>query len=87
MLNLLLFFVHFADVDWAGDPSDRRSTTGYCFLLVAIASKNPINGGGEIFFDKAAIPSPLPFRMIVTMPASLVFKHGPVVNCLKLVGV
>jgi hypothetical protein len=21
------------DVDWAGDPTDRRSTTGYCFLL------------------------------------------------------
>ncbi|WKA04900.1 hypothetical protein VitviT2T_022897 [Vitis vinifera] len=23
----------FSDVDWAGDPIDRRSTTGYCFLL------------------------------------------------------
>ena len=23
----------FSDVDWAGDPVDRRSTTGYCFLL------------------------------------------------------
>ena len=23
----------FFDVDWAGDPTDRRSTTGYCFLL------------------------------------------------------
>ena len=23
----------FSDVDWAGDPTDRRSTTGYCFLL------------------------------------------------------
>ncbi|XP_057958783.1 uncharacterized mitochondrial protein AtMg00810-like [Malania oleifera] len=22
----------FYDVDWAGDPTDRRSTTGYCFL-------------------------------------------------------
>ena len=22
-----------SDVDWAGDPTDRRSTTGYCFLL------------------------------------------------------
>ncbi|XP_062173640.1 uncharacterized mitochondrial protein AtMg00810-like [Alnus glutinosa] len=21
------------DADWAGDPTDRRSTTGYCFLL------------------------------------------------------
>nr|CAN78876.1 hypothetical protein VITISV_033245 [Vitis vinifera] len=23
----------FSDADWAGDPTDRRSTTGYCFLL------------------------------------------------------
>ena len=23
----------FSDVDWAGDPTDRRSTTGYYFLL------------------------------------------------------
>ena len=23
----------FSDVDWAGDPTDRKSTTGYCFLL------------------------------------------------------
>uniref|UniRef100_A0A2N9G3P5 Integrase catalytic domain-containing protein n=1 Tax=Fagus sylvatica TaxID=28930 RepID=A0A2N9G3P5_FAGSY len=23
----------YADADWAGDPTDRRSTTGYCFLL------------------------------------------------------
>ena len=23
----------FSDVDWAGDPTDRRSTTGYCFLF------------------------------------------------------
>ena len=23
----------FFDVDWVGDPTDRRSTTGYCFLL------------------------------------------------------
>ena len=23
----------FSDVDWAGDPTDRRSTTSYCFLL------------------------------------------------------
>ncbi|XP_065617367.1 uncharacterized mitochondrial protein AtMg00810-like [Quercus suber] len=23
----------FSNVDWAGDPTDRRSTTGYCFLL------------------------------------------------------
>ena len=23
----------FSDVDWVGDPTDRRSTTGYCFLL------------------------------------------------------
>ena len=22
-----------SDADWAGDPTDRRSTTGYCFLL------------------------------------------------------
>ena len=21
------------DADWAGDPTDHRSTTGYCFLL------------------------------------------------------
>jgi transposase InsO family protein len=23
----------YTDADWAGDPKDRRSTTGYCFLL------------------------------------------------------
>ncbi|GAV90077.1 hypothetical protein CFOL_v3_33486 [Cephalotus follicularis] len=23
----------FCDADWAGDPTDRRSTTGYCFFL------------------------------------------------------
>ncbi|XP_028080428.1 uncharacterized protein LOC114282007 [Camellia sinensis] len=23
----------FSDVDWAGDPTDRRSTTGFCFFL------------------------------------------------------
>ena len=23
----------FSDVDWAGDPTDHKSTTGYCFLL------------------------------------------------------
>ena len=23
----------YLDVDWAGDPTDYRSTTGYCFLL------------------------------------------------------
>jgi hypothetical protein len=23
----------YSDVDWAGDPTDRHSTTGYCFLL------------------------------------------------------
>ena len=23
----------YSDVDWAGDPIDRRSTTGYCFYL------------------------------------------------------
>ena len=23
----------FSDVDWAGDPTDRKSTTSYCFLL------------------------------------------------------
>ena len=23
----------FSDADWAGDPTDRRSTTSYCFLL------------------------------------------------------
>ena len=29
LLSLLLFF----GADWAGDPTDRRSTTGYYFLL------------------------------------------------------
>ncbi|RVX17384.1 Retrovirus-related Pol polyprotein from transposon RE2 [Vitis vinifera] len=28
-----LVFHAFSDADWAGDPTDRRSTTGYCFLL------------------------------------------------------
>ena len=23
----------YSNTDWAGDPTDRRSTTGYCFLL------------------------------------------------------
>ena len=23
----------FFDADWVGDPTDRKSTTGYCFLL------------------------------------------------------
>jgi hypothetical protein len=23
----------YTDADWVGDPTDRRSTTGYCFLL------------------------------------------------------
>ena len=23
----------YSDTDWAGDPTDRQSTTGYCFLL------------------------------------------------------
>ena len=23
----------YSDADWAGDPIDRKSTTGYCFLL------------------------------------------------------
>uniref|UniRef100_A0A2N9IB87 Reverse transcriptase Ty1/copia-type domain-containing protein n=1 Tax=Fagus sylvatica TaxID=28930 RepID=A0A2N9IB87_FAGSY len=23
----------YSDIDWAGDPTDHRSTTGYCFLL------------------------------------------------------
>ena len=28
-----LIFRAFSDADWAGDPTNRRSTTGYCFLL------------------------------------------------------
>ena len=28
-----LFLRAFSDVNWAGDPTDRTSTTGYCFLL------------------------------------------------------
>ena len=28
-----LILCAFFDADWAGDPTDRRSTTGYCFLL------------------------------------------------------
>ena len=28
-----LIFCTFFDADWAGDPIDRKSTTGYCFLL------------------------------------------------------
>ena len=23
----------YSDADWAGDPTNRRSTTGYCFLF------------------------------------------------------
>ena len=29
----LLTLQAYSDADWAGDPTDRRSTTGYCFLL------------------------------------------------------
>ena len=29
----LLVLCAFFDADWVGDPTDRRSTTGYCFLL------------------------------------------------------
>ena len=29
----MLFRSAFSDADWAGDPTDRRSTTGYYFLL------------------------------------------------------
>ncbi|XP_019052676.1 PREDICTED: uncharacterized protein LOC109114467 [Nelumbo nucifera] len=28
-----LHLITYSDADWAGDPTDRRSTTGYCFLL------------------------------------------------------
>ena len=40
IFNGLHFSSHFSltlqaysDIDWVGDPTDRRSTTGYCFLL------------------------------------------------------
>ena len=29
----LLVLRAFSDADWAGDPTDCRSITGYCFLL------------------------------------------------------
>ena len=29
----------FSDVDWAGDPTDHRSTIGYCFLLGEVRNK------------------------------------------------
>ena len=29
----LFILCAFSDADWAGDPTDRRSTTGYCFIL------------------------------------------------------
>ena len=29
----MLFRSAFSDADWAGDPTDRRSTTSYCFLI------------------------------------------------------
>ncbi|XP_051117884.1 uncharacterized mitochondrial protein AtMg00810-like [Andrographis paniculata] len=28
-----LVLTGYSDADWAGDPSDRRSTTGFCFFL------------------------------------------------------
>lgn len=28
-----LKLIAFSDTDWAGDPSDRRSTTGYCVIF------------------------------------------------------
>ena len=34
MVFSTLFILHaFSNADWAGDLTDRRSTTGYCFLL------------------------------------------------------
>ena len=31
--NSPLILLAFSNTDWAGDPTDRRSTTAYCFLL------------------------------------------------------
>jgi hypothetical protein len=31
--NSSLVLSGYSDADWAGDPTDRRSTTGYCFFL------------------------------------------------------
>ena len=31
--NSSLTIQAYSDADWAGDPTDRRSTTGYCFIL------------------------------------------------------
>ena len=33
----------FTDADWAGDPSDRRSTSGFCVFL----GSNPITWGAK----------------------------------------
>jgi len=33
MLIGLLILRAYSDADWAGDPSDRRSTTGFCIFL------------------------------------------------------
>ena len=40
LFHVLFYFAHspfvlhaFSDADWAGDPTDHRSTTGYFFLL------------------------------------------------------
>lgn len=31
--NSLLQLHAYSDANWAGDPTDRRSTTGFCFFL------------------------------------------------------
>ncbi|KAA0037187.1 putative mitochondrial protein [Cucumis melo var. makuwa] len=31
--TIVLLLSGFSDADWAGDPTDRRFTTGYCFYL------------------------------------------------------
>ena len=33
LLNLLLILRAFSNADWVGDLTDRKSTTGYYFLL------------------------------------------------------
>ncbi|KAA0045541.1 Retrovirus-related Pol polyprotein from transposon TNT 1-94 [Cucumis melo var. makuwa] len=32
-LSIILILSGYSDANWAGDPTDRRSTTGYCFYL------------------------------------------------------
>ena len=67
----LLVLRAFSDADWAGDPTDRRSTIGYCFLLssslISWWSKKHLSSFGYDGFLRIWVcPHPLLLPFIVT---------------------